>query len=57
MVFGLFPNLKERIRQTGGTLSGGEQQMLAIGPGIDGQTQAAIADEPSLWSGSHIGWI
>lgn len=41
MVFNLLPRLKERRRQLAGTLSGGEQQMLAIGRGADGKTEAS----------------
>jgi branched-chain amino acid transport system ATP-binding protein len=47
-VFNLFPRLKERLKQTGGTLSGGEQQMLAIGRAIMGQPKFLMLDEPSL---------
>lgn len=46
--FSLFPRLKERARQTAGTLSGGEQQMLAIGRGLMAQPRLLILDEPSL---------
>lgn len=46
-VFGLFPRLKERRRQTAGTLSGGEQQMLAIGRGLMTNPDCLIMDEPS----------
>jgi branched-chain amino acid transport system ATP-binding protein len=46
--FALFPRLKERSRQTAGTLSGGEQQMLAIGRGLMAQPRLLILDEPSL---------
>jgi branched-chain amino acid transport system ATP-binding protein len=47
-VFKLFPRLKERRRQQAVTLSGGEQQMLAIGRGIMSQPQLMMLDEPSL---------
>jgi branched-chain amino acid transport system ATP-binding protein len=46
--FVLFPRLKERSGQTAGTLSGGEQQMLAIGRGLMAQPRLLILDEPSL---------
>ncbi|HIP93327.1 MAG TPA: ABC transporter ATP-binding protein, partial [Desulfurobacteriaceae bacterium] len=47
-VFKLFPRLKERIYQKAGTLSGGEQQMLAIGRGLMACPKLLILDEPSL---------
>jgi branched-chain amino acid transport system ATP-binding protein len=47
-VFGLFPRLRERDSQAAGTLSGGEQQMLAIGRCLMGQPELIMFDEPSL---------
>ncbi len=48
MVFDLFPRLKERTKQLGGSLSGGEQQMLAIGRGLLARPKLLLLDEPSL---------
>ncbi|HET8937051.1 MAG TPA: ABC transporter ATP-binding protein [Polyangiales bacterium] len=47
-VYGLFPRLQERKRQRAGTMSGGEQQMLAIGRCLMGRPQLIMFDEPSL---------
>jgi branched-chain amino acid transport system ATP-binding protein len=47
-VFGIFPRLAERQMQSAGTLSGGEQQMLAIGRGLMAEPKLLILDEPSL---------
>ena len=48
MIYGLFPRLKERRRQQSGTLSGGEQQMLAIGRALMSHPKLVMFDEPSL---------
>jgi branched-chain amino acid transport system ATP-binding protein len=47
-VLGLFPRLGERLRQDAGTLSGGEQQMLAMGRALMGRPRVVIMDEPSM---------
>jgi branched-chain amino acid transport system ATP-binding protein len=47
-VFTLFPRLKERMQQKAGTLSGGEQQMLAIGRGLMARPRLLLLDEPSM---------
>ena len=47
-VFSIFPRLRERVEQPGGTLSGGEQQMLAVGRAIMSRGQLMLLDEPSM---------
>ncbi|MBK9134201.1 MAG: ABC transporter ATP-binding protein [Betaproteobacteria bacterium] len=47
-VFGIFPRLKERAQQLGGTMSGGEQQMLAMGRALMARPKVLLLDEPSM---------
>lgn len=47
-IFGIFPRLKERINQAGGTLSGGEQQMLAVARALMSRGNMVLLDEPSM---------
>ncbi len=54
MVFGLFPLLRERCTQLAGSLSGGEQQMLALGRGLMARPELLLLDEPSQGLGPRI---
>ena len=55
-VYDLFPRLRERRKQNAGTLSGGEQQMLAVGRGLMSLPKLLMFDEPSLRSCADIGF-
>ncbi|MCQ2398072.1 MAG: ABC transporter ATP-binding protein [Sphaerochaetaceae bacterium] len=55
-VFDLFPRLKERSWQSAGTLSGGEQQMLAVGRGLMSRPELMMLDEPSLGLAPFLVW-
>ena len=55
MVYGLFPRLKERRNQKAGTLSGGEQQMLAMGRALMSHPKTILMDEPSMGLSPKLG--
>ena len=54
MVYGLFPRLKERRNQKAGTLSGGEQQMLAMGRALMSHPKTILMDEPSMADRAYV---
>ena len=56
-VYELFPRLKERSWQAGGTLSGGEQQMLAVGRALMARPKLIMMDEPSLGLAPLPTWL
>jgi len=54
LVFSLFPRMKERLKQRAGTLSGGEQQMLALARGLLNENRLLLVDEPSQGLAPHL---